>query len=78
MTTPFISFDAEANALYIRFSDHAVAETLELSATAYLDVDDDGEPVGFEILHAAPELLSAIRSLPDGASLRDVLGRHAA
>jgi len=78
MTSPFMSFDPEANALYIRFSDEEVAETLELSRTAYLDVDADGYPVGFEILHAAPAMLAAMQALPDGATLRDVLERHAA
>lgn len=78
MTSPILTYDAEANALYIRFSDHAVVDTLELSRSTYLDVDADGVPIGFEILHADPDLLADVSSLPQGSSLRDVLNRNAA
>jgi uncharacterized protein YuzE len=63
---------------YLRLSDHDVAETLELSRSTYLDVDADGAPVGFEILHADPELLGGVSSPPEGTLLRDVLRRDTA
>jgi uncharacterized protein YuzE len=73
MTSPTLTYDREANALYIRFSTNAISETVELSDTVYMDVDRDGEPVGFEILHAASPDLAGIPSLPDTAAWRDLV-----
>lgn len=78
MTSPTLTYDRNANALYIRFSTHEIAETVELSETVYVDMDADGEPVGFEILHAASAGLEGIPSLPDTAALRDLLKTDAA
>jgi len=78
MTDPRLSYDPEANALYLRLTENEVAETLELSRSTYLDVDADGAPVGFEILNADPTLLEGLPNLPDGTSLIDVLKRNAA
>jgi uncharacterized protein YuzE len=73
MTSPTLAYDPEAEALYIRFTDHVVAETVGLSESVYVDMDRDGEPVGFEILHAEPARLARIPTLPDTAALRDLL-----
>lgn len=73
MTSPTLAYDREANALSFRFTDHEVMETVELSETVYVDMDTDGEPVGFEILHAEPSRLWSIPALPDIASLRDLV-----
>ena len=78
MNAPTLTYDAEANALYLRLSDHDVAQTLELSRSTYLDVDAEGAPVGFEILHADPNLLAGVSSPPEETSLRDVLERDTA
>lgn len=78
MTAPRLSYDPEAGALYVRFSDNDVTETLELSRSTYLDVDASGTPVGFEILYADPTLLAGLPSSPESASLIDILKRHAA
>ena len=78
MPSPTLTYDAEANALYLRLSNHDVAETLELSRSTYLDVDADGAPVGFEILHADPELLAGVSSPPEETLLRDVVKRGTA
>jgi uncharacterized protein YuzE len=78
MTSPMLSFDPEANAVYLRFSDREVAETIEFSRWAYMDVDADGTPVGLEILNADPALLAELNSMPDGLTLQDFVKRHAA
>lgn len=58
MNSPQMTYDPEANAVYLRFSDNEIAETLELSESVYVDVDSDGVPVGLEVLDATAELLS--------------------
>lgn len=73
MASPTLAYDREANALYIRFTDQEVAETVELSESVYVDMDADGEPVGFEILHAEPSGLASIPAPPDTAALRDLV-----
>ena len=78
MTEPRLSYDPQARALYLRLSENEVAETLELSRSAYLDVDAEGTPVGFEILNADPSLLAGLPHLPEGTSLVDILKHHAA
>jgi uncharacterized protein YuzE len=76
MTDPTLAYDREANALYIRFSTNTIEETVELSDSVYVDVDADGDPVGFEILHAASAELMGIPTLPEIAALRDLLKPH--
>lgn len=78
MKTPTVRFDIEAQALYIRFSTEHVAETVELSDTVYIDVDENGNPVGFEVLDVDSSLLSKLRDLPDGTDLRRLLSDRAA
>lgn len=73
MTYPTLSYDREANALYIRFSKASVTETVELSDSVYVDLDEEGDPVGFEVLHAEPDVLASIPTLPNTAAFRDLL-----
>lgn len=47
-----IEYDAEANALYLRFRPGKVAETIELEELVHLDVDRDGRPLGLEFVDA--------------------------
>ena len=58
---PTVSYDAEANAAYIRFSPEPVVESEEVSAGVVLDYDADGRIVGMEVLdartHLSPNLL---------------------
>jgi uncharacterized protein YuzE len=58
---PTVSYDAEANAAYIRFSPERVVESEEVSTGIVLDFDADGRIVGMEVLdaraHLSPELL---------------------
>lgn len=78
MTSPTMTYDRDANALYIRFSTERIEATVALSDSVYVDVDRDGEPVGFEVLHAASPDLAGIPTLPDTAALRDLLKPSAA
>lgn len=78
MGSPTITYDPDANALYVRFSQGEIAETLELSESVYVDVDSDGVPVGFEVLDATPELMSELPTIPDAAALKDLMRKSAA
>ncbi len=73
-----ITCDPDARALYIQLADAEVRETVELAEGVYLDVDKDGQPVGFEILHADTTLLASVPALPDRATLSDLLKPHIA
>ncbi len=76
MTT--VTYDETIRALYIQFSDAAVAETIELSKDVYLDVDVDARPVGVEILNAEPAFAKQLAGNPGAVDLADVLRPHAA
>lgn len=45
-----VSFDQEADAVYIRFSDSDVERNREVDDRTILDLDEEGEVVGIEIL----------------------------
>ncbi|MFN8454806.1 MAG: DUF2283 domain-containing protein [Anaerolineae bacterium] len=47
-----INFDPQADALYIKFREGEVDDTLEAGKYVYVDVDKDGMPLGLEILFA--------------------------
>ena len=51
-----VSFDREDDALYIRFSDDAVAETAEVRPGVMLDYNAKGRIVELEILDASNAL----------------------
>ncbi len=73
MNSPTLTFDPDVQALYIKLSDAAIVETLELSRTVCVDIDAEGQAVGFEILNADPALLAKVPTLPDVAALRDLV-----
>jgi len=75
---PTNTCDPDARALYIQLSDADVLETVELAGNVYLDLDANGEPVGFEILNADPALLALIPALPEAGTLGDLLKPRAA
>lgn len=75
---PTITCDPDAKALYIQLSDADVLEAVELARNVYLDLDANGEPVGFEILNADPALLALIPALPEAGTLGDLLKPRAA
>jgi len=54
-----VNFDAEADALYVRFSESEIAETVEVRPGVMLDYDAYGKIVGLEILDTAKNLADA-------------------
>jgi uncharacterized protein YuzE len=51
-------YDAEADALYVRFADTPVFEIEEVTDAIVLDFDADGKIVGFEFLEARKHIAS--------------------
>jgi uncharacterized protein YuzE len=50
MAFPTIAGDPEHATIYLEFSDTDLHKTVELSRGVYLDVDEEGQTVGLEIL----------------------------
>ena len=59
-------YDAEADALYVRFSDTHVVESEEVSDGVVLDFDGEGRIVAIEVLDASKKL-SADAKFPTAA-----------
>jgi len=78
MKSPILTYDPKVRALYMKFSEAEVAETLELSSTVYVDVDVHGQPVGLEVLNADSSLTTSLPAVPGSTELRTLLGRNAA
>jgi uncharacterized protein YuzE len=58
------TYDHEANALYVQFSDEKIDRTEELRPGIILDFDNRGHIVGIEMLDAKQQLSeSALKSL---------------
>jgi uncharacterized protein YuzE len=49
---PQFRHDADVNALYIRFAEAPVAQTIELEELVYMDLDAQGRPLGVEFVNA--------------------------
>lgn len=77
MTDTKITWDQDADAIYIQFSVADVASTITLSSTAYINVDSFGNPVGVEILGVDASVFAALDGLSDSATLLDLI-RNAA
>jgi uncharacterized protein YuzE len=73
MSQTTIQFDADAEAVYIRFSTAEVFETVEISQTLYIDVDEQGNPIGIEVLGVDSSTLSNLPRVPNEAELRQLL-----
>lgn len=78
MSNATLTYDREADALYLQFSEEDIVETLELAENVYVDVDKDGNPVGFEVLGAGPDLLASLPNSPEVLELQTFLKRSAA
>ncbi len=48
-----IIYDKDANAFYIKISDKKIVKTIPSGNDKFVDVDDRGEIVGFEVLNSA-------------------------
>lgn len=77
MTDTRVTWDKEADAVYVQLSTSEVASTIALSNTVYIDVDIDGNPVGVEVLRVDASILAALSGLSDIATLRDLIHRAA-
>jgi uncharacterized protein YuzE len=63
-----MTYDREADALYLRLNEKTIAKTLPLLGyTLMLDVDEAGKPVGLEILGASQHV-----SDPTSLALEDI------
>jgi len=51
-----VNFDSDTDALFVRFSDDAIVETVEVRPGVMFDYAADGKIVGFEILEASRTL----------------------
>lgn len=78
MTPTMIEYDAKAEAVYTRLFSADVAETVEVSNTLYIDVDENGNPVGIEVLGVDASTLSRLPGLPGEATLGQLLKSQAA
>jgi uncharacterized protein YuzE len=47
-----IKYDPDANALYVKLTAAAVADTVEIEPMVVVDVDATGQPVGIEFVYA--------------------------
>jgi uncharacterized protein YuzE len=54
-------YDPEVDALYVTVREGEVAETVEVEEAVYVDVDDDGRPLGVEFLSGAGLLPFLVR-----------------
>jgi uncharacterized protein YuzE len=48
-----VRYDAEADAMYLRLRDGSVAETVEIEEMVYVDIDEEGHPLGIEFVVAS-------------------------
>ncbi|HZJ12488.1 MAG TPA: DUF2283 domain-containing protein [Methyloceanibacter sp.] len=60
------TYDAKADALYVRFAETPIVESEEVSAGIVLDFDADGRIVAIEVLDAKKHL-AADAKLPSAA-----------
>jgi uncharacterized protein YuzE len=47
-----LTYSADHGLLYVAFGIGDVADTIEVEETVYVDVDEEGRPLGVEFLHA--------------------------
>ena len=67
-----IDYDPQADAMYIRLRQGEVDDTFQVSQYVYVDVDQDGVPLGLEILFAGRTL-----AVEDMTSVTVNIGRAA-
>lgn len=65
------TFDAGAQACYLRVSVGDVVETVQINDSVYVDLDDRGRPLGIEILG-----VSSTEVIADIPGVKEALARH--
>jgi len=75
---PTVEYDRAASSLYLRFSSDAIDDTIALSDSVYVDVDEHGDPIGIEVLHATPSDLPSLDASSGAVTLRELLKPRAA
>jgi uncharacterized protein YuzE len=73
MNTPTLQYDPDAEAVYIRMSSGEVAETVEVTESLYVDVDQNGNPIGIEILGVDASALNNLPGAQNETELRQLL-----
>lgn len=68
-----LTYDPDVRARCIQLSDADVRETVELAKGVYLDIDAEGQVVGFEILNVDAGLLATVPTLRGTADLAVLL-----
>ena len=69
-----LTYDTQADALYIRLNDKSFAVTKNLDDQRYVNYAEDGTPIGIEILY--PSLGVNVDGLPSEASVGRLLEEH--
>ena len=58
-----VEYDKEADILYIGFRRAGVANTIPVSDDVYMDLGEDGRPVGLEIWRASENAISPLSKI---------------
>ena len=69
-----LKHDKIADAIYIYFSDKAVAHTKKLDDMRYIDYDSEDAIVGVELLHVNDAVITD--NLPNRAEIEQALGKR--
>lgn len=64
-----IEFDPQADAIYIRFRDGEIDDTVKVNKYIYVDVDNEKSPLGLEILFASQVLRATAASTSASISI---------
>ena len=66
--------DTEADAAYIRLSDHPYAFGVDLDPDRHIDYDAEGRPIGVELLNVSAGV--NVRDLPRAPMIEHLLRQH--
>jgi uncharacterized protein YuzE len=73
--TPDVTYSERADALYIRLREGKIARTRSLDDLRMVDLDENGEPLGVELLHASAGV--DLRGLPSAELVEELIrARH--
>lgn len=69
-----VTYDPDADALYVRFSEQAVAKTVTVDDFRMIDYSDDGAVVGIEFVDVSGGI--DLRDIPFGPRVERLLHDH--